>query len=544
MKTPRGGVWPWRVLAVAAVLIGIALRVDQLSSQALMDDEWHAVRMLIDSSAATIAAHFGMADYCIPLTLYYRWLYNLGMLSEWQMHLPLLLAGIGLLLWASTAKRVAPLPTRAVWTALLAISPALVYMSRTARPYALLALLGPVAILAFRAWWFGSERRGRAAALYILVTAFAGWLHLLSLVFTLWPFAWYGLAALYRALRGPDRAAAWRRVGELAGLGARVAVLLAAVLIWPLLGDWSAMAAKAGTHSVTAESLHRTVLIQFGIGHFVAFVPLALLFAVGVRASARRDRDFVGLILSGAVVGVAVIAAARPAWIHHAGVMVRYTVPFLPWLLLFVAEGIVTLAQSRLRPALATGAVALALTALVAAGPLPRWFATRPNQFIGHAAFQFDYDDRENPYLTLYDSAIPAFYRDLAALPPGSITLIETPASFVSNYQPGPWYQAVHRQKLKFALASPICGESGWDEYPYHATGLDFRRMVPLGDLLDGATYGGRYLVMRLRPWVLPTSEPLPWPDLAACVATVSAKLGEPVHRDDEIVVFELGRRP
>ena len=73
---------------------------------------------------AGIATHFGYADHSIPLTLYYRWLYDLGILSEWQMHLPLLLAGIALLLIAPSLLRDrVPLAVRAVWMALLAVSP-------------------------------------------------------------------------------------------------------------------------------------------------------------------------------------------------------------------------------------------------------------------------------------------------------------------------------------------------------------------------------------------------------------------------------------
>src|SRR5215467_6492063 len=119
--------WPWLALAVLAFVAGVWLRVWQLREQTLIDDEWHAVRMLIGSDAADIATHFGFADHCIPLTLYYRWLYDLGALSEWQMHLPLLIAGILMLIVVPMLLRqMVAWPTRAIWLALLAISPVLV----------------------------------------------------------------------------------------------------------------------------------------------------------------------------------------------------------------------------------------------------------------------------------------------------------------------------------------------------------------------------------------------------------------------------------
>ena len=150
--------WPWWLLGIAALAVGIFLRAWQLRSQMLLDDEWHAVRMLIRADKAGIAGHFGLADYCIPLTLWYRWLYERAALSEWTMHLPLLVAGIALLVVAPwLLRRSLPPATNAAWLALLAVSPLLVYFSRTARPYALLALCGVVAFVALRNWY---ARRG------------------------------------------------------------------------------------------------------------------------------------------------------------------------------------------------------------------------------------------------------------------------------------------------------------------------------------------------------------------------------------------------
>ena len=179
--------WPWRMLGVLALLAGIWLRMDQLRTQTLLDDEWHAVRMLIGSDWAGIATHFGYADHSIPLTLYYRALYNLGILSEWQMHLPLLIAGIALLLVAPLLLRDrVPLAVRAVWMALLAVSPVLVYLSRTARPYALACLCALIAVVAFDKAWRRRERRW--AVVYVVATILAAWLHLLTIVFPSWHF--------------------------------------------------------------------------------------------------------------------------------------------------------------------------------------------------------------------------------------------------------------------------------------------------------------------------------------------------------------------
>ena len=64
------------------------------------------------------------------------------------------------------------------------------------------------------------------------------------------------------------------------------------------------------------------------------------------------------------------------------------------------------------------------------------------------------------------------------------------------------------------------------------------------GDILDGATWGADYLVLRMHPWTLPPGKdfpwPVAWPDMAACEAKAEAKLGAPFYRDDAITVFAL----
>jgi hypothetical protein len=530
---------------LAAIAVGAFLRWYQLSTQMLIDDEWHAVRMLMRANAAGIAGHFGLADYCIPLTLYYRWLYDLGALNEWQMHLPLVLAGIALLVVASWLLReTITLPTRAVWVALLALSPTLVYFSRTARPYALIAVLGMVAIVAFRNWHSRRGDRRVWAMLYVVTTFLAGWLHLLSLTFTLWPFAYYGVAVLRQCRSSSTRTVALRSLGAMLVLGGVVSVALAAALAAPLLNDWRAMSGKAGADSVTLWSLYRTLLMQFGIADAWLCALICVLLVIGVRRLWRRDRDFVGLTLSATAVGIVVICAARPAWIQHAPVLVRYTAPILPFLLLYLAEGSVVVLELVRVPMLAAAFATLALGGLFCAGPMPGWFYS-PNQFMDHEIFQFDYDPRQNPYSTLLQlGPVSPFYLDLAKRPPRSVTVIETPERAQSNFMPDPWLQKIHRQNVKFALASPTCGIGEWDEYPYTATGAHFRRMVRLVDILDGATYGADYLILRLHPWTLPPGKdfpwPVAWPDMTACAEKVTRKLGAPTYRDDQIVVFAL----
>ena len=527
----------WMLLAASGIATGVYLRVTQLSTQILLDDEWHAIHKLLHSDVKGILTSFGVADYSIPLTLYYRFLADHGGLSEWGMHLPLLVAGIALLVVAPLLMRrdVAP-PVRATWIALLAISPLLVYLTRTARPYALTCLLAFVAVVAFRNWWRRAPHATAWASLYVIAIALAGWLHLITLPFTLLPFAYYAIVAALSQREQSGR----RAILRLLCLGAAVGVLLAVALGPPIVASTAQLTGKAGADSVTLDSAYRTALLMGGFASPWALAIELALFVAGAIGFARRDGDFVAYIAVLCIGTAIVIVVARPAWIQHPLVFARYMLPALPFALLFVAEGVVAVAARVRRPIVGPVAVALAALLLFRIGPMPGYLYF-PNQFMEHARFQFDYDDAHNPYvLEIPREPIPAFYRQLAKRRPGSVTLIEAPWRLESNFIPFPWYQAVHRQFIKIGLVTPICGVRDFGEYPPGTTGLRFRNFVHLTDVLAGKNAGADYLVMHRKAWKTPPDADVDWPDVDACLPAIAAKLGAPTYRDESIVVFDL----
>jgi hypothetical protein len=193
------------------------------------------------------------------------------------------------------------------------------------------------------------------------------------------------------------------------------------------------------------ESIYRTLLMLFGIAQPALFVVLAAVTGLGIHRLWRRDRDLTAYLAAVMLGAALAIAVARPQWIHHPAVYARYLLPALPFLLLFLAEGALACLAPLRRP-VAQAPVAVALAALLWwSGPMPDYLY-RPNQFIGHLRFQYDYDPAHNPYVqeTPRDP-IPAFYRELAQKPPRTLTLIEAPWRLESNFNPHPWYQEVHR---------------------------------------------------------------------------------------------------
>jgi hypothetical protein len=538
----RHGRAAWLVLLALALVAGTFLRTWQLDIQILLDDEWHAINKLLRAiDARDVATHFGLADYSIPLTLYYRFLFLHGGLTDWGVRLPMLLAGVGLLLAAPWLTReLLPLPTRSVWTALMALSPLMTYHSRTARPYAITTFLCFVAILAFREWWLRGERRWRWGALYVAATFLAGYLHLIALSFALSPFLYYGVFALRDCLRAADRASGLRRLRNLTVLGVCVALPLATALLPPLMTDSVSLAAKTGTDSATPESIYRTLLICFGTASPWMLSMFAALCAIGVRSLWRRERDLVAYLTFVLLAAVAAIVASKAAWLQHQLNFARYIQPVVPFLLLAMAQGIIELVAHMRSANVQAGTAAVALAGMYLAGPIPGYLYA-PNQFMTDQYFQFDYDPDHNPYLTfLPQGPIPEFYRQLGKRPPRSLTLIETPWSLETNHDPQVLYQAVHRQYIKIALTTPDCGVSDYGNYPESATGMQLDRFVHLSALLRGQTAGADYLVVHFHPWPDPRQPPSGWPDLSVCLAQIEQHFGAVAYRDDEIEVFAL----
>jgi len=525
----------WNLLLVLAFVSGLALRVWQIDTQILLEDEWHAIHKLLRSSALDIFTHLGHADYSIPLTLYYQWLERNVGLSEWSMHAPSVVAAVLLLLIGpSLLARWSPPPVRAIWLALVAVSPLFVYFAKIARPYALTSLLTFVGIIAFRAWW--QQGRRRDAALYVATTFLAGWLHLVSLAFALLPLAYYGIQAMIAPARASsrDRPAARRGLRRVIGIGIVTALPLALVLLPPVVVDGEVLAWKAGRDHVTVDSVYRTLLMLAGTGHPAIGVALWLSVVHGWTRLRARDADLARYLATIVGVGFIACAASGAYFISYPLVLARYATPALPFVLLLAAEGIyaalVAIASAPLRPLAAAGLVAAALLT----GPIPREWRY-PNQFWGHMMFQFDDDPAHNPYVDLIaQTAIPAFYRSLAKRAPGSVTLVEMPWRIESQFNALPRFQEVHRQRVKVALITPTCGVYDWGQYPESRHGMRMHEMVHLSALLRGEVGDADYLVVHRHP---PQE---PWPDLRGCLPSIEAKFGAPVYRDDALTVFAL----
>src|SRR5205823_8272755 len=101
------------------------------------------------------------------------------------------------------------------------------------------------------------------------------------------------------------------------------------------------------------ESFYRTLLMLFGLANPVPLAVAMALTGWGIKRVWERDRDLTRYWVVVCAVGIVAVAAARPMWVQHPLVLARYSLPVLPFILVFLSEGLVALVERANRPAIA-----------------------------------------------------------------------------------------------------------------------------------------------------------------------------------------------
>jgi hypothetical protein len=480
-------------LLVLAVLVGVALRLHQLGSQVIADDEWHALDLLGSQRSypfRSILMHFGTDDVCIPLTLYYKLASVTVGISEWVVRMPSLAAGLASLVVFPLLIR--PLHGRRVATIfawLLAVSPMHVYVSRNARPYAIALFLTFVALMAFHSCWTTSGSRARWR--YVVCAVLAPYFHLTTLPVVLFPLVLAFAARLVRISRAGDRMSNRALIGTASALAGGLLLLLGP----PLLSDWTAIHDKVTSQPLNLYSFWGALELMIRAGRlYLATLGLAL---VGMIVLYRRDRLLalsLGVLL---MIPFAVVIAFHPLGMTDPIVNARYALVCLPLLLWLVAVGLVVIGR-RLRTVFPPAGVLTPAAWLLATGlssPLVRNEYT-PNNWTNHAIFQYylDMNPGENVHLRTAHAAlmlkilqapVSPFYTELGRLPPMSLNLLEAPWFYQWQFNPFPIYQRVHHQQDFVGFVDDRTNPARLGEVPLSDGRFNFRRFVHVLDEKD-----------------------------------------------------------
>jgi hypothetical protein len=527
------GQWARAALG-AAWLAGVMLRVEDLGTQVVVGDELHGVRAAASQEAAYIATHNhlpgAMVDYSIPMALWNLLVSRTIGLEEWGMRLPVLGAGIllmvagSLFVWGAVGRFEGVVV--GWWSA---TSPLLLYYSRFARPYVVAALLTFLALLGWRKWQRGGGwLAGLAAA---GCGGLAIWFSLTSLpsVLGLWGMGLI-VAIAGQAGEGVSPKAGWRQwfVVVLAG------VCLAAALLAPSFaaqGEFVASVQARGTP--TASSWWRAAKVIFGTPSDAVLVWLLATTLLGAWWGLRHwpatTLVFL-LMLVGQVVAVYAVQPFGAAWPL---VQARYVMAAVPGLLVLTCLGLC--AQARFagaavgRSGVAPAAAAVLLGVTVASGWLP------PKYRLAHVDTSNLFESLQESWST--DPAhVPRFYATLARSG-DEVTILEWPWLPLCRH-----YQDRHGKRLmaisdeafpepafRFrSLISPESALEGGADFDYVVVHKEPLREWKLAGGKDEVRDGeGEEWVARMRAWAAAS--------IAACRS--SGKLRE-MSEDEWTVVF------
>lgn len=530
-----------RFLAILALifLAGTLARLYRVGDQVLIDDEWHALNAVQYHDFKWIFTHFGISDHSIPLALFYEIQYHLIGLSEILMRWPMLLAGcITLLLLPYLLRHWLRKPELLVFAALLAISPVLIYYSRFARPYAILALVEVIALLMAWHWW--KTRKTSYGVAWVLLTTFSVWLNVPALLVVSAPFAVLGVLAVTNVMRHRD----WSDLIRLGVAGIATVVILAALLGPPLATEPWAIFEKGGQHFLDWETLPWAISLASGSGRVWVYLPVAVFALWGVRVLAVRNREFTAYLVAVSSLAVFALILSGAAWAMHGNIFLRYLIGLLPLYLVFAAVGLNDAAQwvvtqSR-APQITSGLIlAAAMAGLVVLGPIPDW-PIRNNQFPTHQNYQFRFQPEKNLYVQQMEEWYQpeAFYEEIAAQhESGEALVVVAPWNLASYANPINRQQEVHRQRVQIGFTNGVCSGPFFGEITAGQPGMKFRNFVYLADLLDGSR-SADYLVLTRRfmsHWADEVDV-----DFDRCEQAAREKFGAPWRETEYSLVFRI----
>jgi hypothetical protein len=342
-------------------VVGALLRLWRLPTQVLVDDELHAIRATFDLSFRDILTTYSSADFCQPLTAFYRLSVESGLwLSEFLLRLPVVSIGIlgVVVLPALLPEEVAP-RTRVLFAWLLAISPNLVLYSRIVRSYGIVVVV--LAASAFLFWrWQESKGSNRSGIVSGLGLGLAVYLHLGALPTVASLFGFQVVAQiLSRRLPQPR----FLIPGAAFGTACLLFVVPASSSLQELLGE------KRMEQVIPRDITWPLLQLQTGTQTAVAAIAVLLGIVIGLGLCWQKQMRFgwfLAALFFGHVLGLMLLS---PWGLASPQIFNRYLVFVTPFALLALSYAL-SRGESR-----ALAGVALAM--LFAAGPLssPRFWS-------------------------------------------------------------------------------------------------------------------------------------------------------------------------
>jgi len=531
--TARTGRVAFGALTAAGMGWGAWARISGVREHFLFGDEFHSIP-LVAAGYGAIATTYDRLGSGLALPLLQRLGAEVLGVGHWSLRLPALAGSLGTLAAALLlGRRLGGWTVGAGAALLLALVPFHVFYGHFGRIYALVAFAGLMSFAVASEVLEGEPRRSHYAALAVLTGALP-YLHLTAAAFAV---AVGGGLVLLLALQPGRRG---RAVWAGASLGA--GIVLAALLHLPAASSLLAFVGEK-TRTSYGGAFGLVDVLTLMAGSRAGGLLLLGLTAAGVGLAAVR-RDRIGALLAAAVIGPwLALVAVRPFGDAYA--YARYLIPSAVLLALWSSRTAAQLAPAGWRSVAGLAPTALILVA--AAGDWPVRDGPHGNTYLAMLR------------LPAFDAAWPersAFYRRLEG-EPAAIAVIEAPALRTrSRHLHRNAFLSHRRATLLGFLPSELPGVV--PDGPYVALGRD-----------DLRASVARYLILHVaaddevaRYWEFAYAQGAagsePWRAFMerhrnyfgvprpgeAFVDSLHGRLGRPVYRDRDVIVWDLRAGP
>ena len=320
------------ISVIVFLFIGAGLRIWRLGEIQIFADESHTLWWSARSSLRWIATHVSSNDVCIPYSLYNKALLSTIGLSEWMMRWPAAASGIALLLLCyPLLKKSCGATFALLGLGFLSLSPYLIYLSREARPYAIIMALMTWAGIVLLLW--RQDRKGNRLKLAAFLLALSVYFHPVTMpsAFSMW---FYPLVVMrYDAAdRGNCKDYLYATM---------IGMATTAVLLGPTALSWmDSVAGKASRGNMEISAAVDGLLLLHGLPVRVPIWGWALPVCVGFIGLFRKHRIEAVLLLILLLVQISAIQISQPLLVEIPWVWTRYWIHLFPLLLVGLLLGL------------------------------------------------------------------------------------------------------------------------------------------------------------------------------------------------------------
>ncbi len=567
---------------VPIFILAAFLRLYMLPGQILIDDEWHGIAFIFGKTFWEALTAFNPLNNSSPiLTAYTLLLYRTLGISEMLLRIPVVLAGLAsLIILPWSVKKIFGTRVALIFSALLAISPFLIFYSRFFRAYILIMLFSFWGLLSFFHWVTTGQRR--YAIFSVLSGSVAVYAHPISLVVVMIPFVLLFFIFCTRDYF-PQFFRSFAVVIPPQQFFAlfSITALLVMFLSWPILAHRADL--PLFKDGISLNGLMDAVTLLCGTANFPLVVIFVLMLIAGQILILKRQ-PLIGWIFATVILAYFLfLSFTGPFGIGNGFVMLRYMIPAVPMGILLVALaleyfckalGEIPFLYSTKARIFISSLPVIFVGLLLAFGPIIDIYVY-PNNFTNHSAFQgsyqsplWKYADAHNIYTNfpITKENISPFYISLISNVDIK-TLIDYPFDVCSYNNVFYFYQHFDR-KRRIAGYSSVRIDSGVEieEYPDGITSLyvgngsiddvlrynsnpdrlrftniiDIENDAELSKLHDAALVLHKSLMAPLLMSEKQGFVKLRYTMMNRFITKFQQTCGAPLYEDNEIVVFKI----